>query len=148
MEKKVICYQLWDRKITCQCFDWMLQSSLLPWWQLEHSVETSASYSLISKLVTDNLLFHTILVWEWNWVCCYCLQDQTCRESNWSQCNRNTNGHWWTFQVWRKSSVKGKLIKTNWFNQFLQVSWSSHTTEVCGSRRECQRQRGHHQDLL
>ena len=38
------------QKITCRRFDWMLQSSsLLPWWRLEHSVETSASYSLGSS---------------------------------------------------------------------------------------------------
>ena len=53
--EKVICYQLWDRKITCQRFDWVLLS---PWWWLEHSVEISASYFPISKLVTDNLFFH------------------------------------------------------------------------------------------
>ena len=57
-EEKVIRYQLWVRKITCRRFDWMLQSSSLsPWWWLEHSVETSASCFLNSKLVTDNLLF-------------------------------------------------------------------------------------------
>ena len=37
----------WARKITCQRFDWMLQSSSE--WQLEHSVKTSASYFLSSS---------------------------------------------------------------------------------------------------
>ena len=37
----------WVWKITCQCFDWILQS--FPWWQLEHLVEMSASYFPISS---------------------------------------------------------------------------------------------------
>ena len=54
-EEKVICYQLWDRKISCQRFDWMLQLS---------SGRKSASYFPISKLVTDNFLFIYV---EANW---------------------------------------------------------------------------------
>lgn len=44
-------------------------------------------------------------------------QDQTRRKSEWSQCNRDTDGHWWTFQVWRKSSVQGEPW-SNWYNYF------------------------------
>ena len=33
----------WHFERSCRHFDWMLQS-VSPWWQLEHSVETSASY--------------------------------------------------------------------------------------------------------
>ena len=45
-EEKVICYQLWDRKIPCQRFDWMLQSS--SGWVT--SIKTGAVSQNIGKL--------------------------------------------------------------------------------------------------
>ena len=41
----------WVLKITCRCFNWILQS-LSPWWQLKHLVETSASCFLSSSWTT------------------------------------------------------------------------------------------------
>jgi len=77
-------------------------------------------------------------------------QDQTRRKSEWSQCNRDTDGHWWTLQVWRKSSVQGEPW-SNWYNLIsagqlifphdrgMWLSWrASKTTEASlGSSPAC-----------
>ena len=55
---KILCVQLFDRKTSCWCFDWMLQSSsLLPWEWLEHLSWNVGKFFPIIKLYTENLLW-------------------------------------------------------------------------------------------
>ena len=77
-EEKVICYQLWVRKVTCQSLNWMLQLSSGQKWLvcvnsdihefsllwLDHGAFRQNVSKLFSKLLTDNLLF---IYAEANW---------------------------------------------------------------------------------